>query len=157
MEHYDSIVNEISALTETEFQPASDDDLDALRRLGLPESIIDFYSLHEPSSCAEYQVRLWPIRDMLVENSDMVPGAYTSPHGYIVFATTIYGDTYCFDINQMTNGKPRIVLISHEVVENEINAEQARMVAKPIAANLEAFLEAFIRQDVDQECIYPRI
>jgi hypothetical protein len=101
------------------------------------------------------KVRLWPISDIVVENGGAVPGAYISPHGYVVFASTFCGDAYCFDINIMSDDDPRIVLISHEVVSDEISADQARRLAKPVAINLRDFLEKFISKEIDEECAYP--
>lgn len=100
--------------------------------------------------------RLWPISDMLVENRDAVPGAYVSPHGFVVFGSTFCGDAYCFDINTLVDkdDEPGIVLISHEVISEEISADEARRLAKPVTKNLREFLEQFIREEIDEESIY---
>ncbi|MEX2168466.1 MAG: SMI1/KNR4 family protein [Pirellulales bacterium] len=155
MREYQEIVDRISTRTGTTFGAASPGDLSALRALGVSKPILDFYAAHEPSECAEGQVRLWPITAILQENSDLVPGAYIAPLGYIVFATTFCGDTYCFDHNrQDENGEPRVVLFSHEVVGEDITAEEAFQLAKPISTNLHEFLQQFARDEIDEECIY---
>jgi hypothetical protein len=152
MSSYDELAEKISKLTGTAFRPATHDDLSKLIELHLPQPIIDFYASYAPIRCAEGQVRLWPIADLLVENSSAVPGAFLAPHGYIVFASTYCGDAYCFDIN--ASDEPCIVLISHEVVSEEISAEEARRLAKPIARNLREFLDKFVHREIEEECIY---
>ena len=155
MPDYQKLVDVISAETNTEFRAASKADVAALRALRLPDPVLDFFARHEPSECAEGQVRLWPIADILKENRDLVPGAYVAPLGYVVFSTTFCGDTYCFDVNVVNkDNEPRIVLISHEVVEEDITAEEAKRLAKPVAKNLYEFLEKYTRQELDEECIY---
>jgi len=155
MPKYQKLIDQISAQTGTTFRPASEAHLSALRALPLPNPIVDFFALHEPSDCAEGQVRLWPIAEIIKENRDLVPGAYVAPHGYVVFATTFCGDTYCFDLNEVDEqNEPRVVLISHEVVGEDITADEAIRLAKPVAKNLFEFLERFAREELDEECIY---
>lgn len=155
MPDYQKLVGLIATQTGTEFRAASQAELDAIRALQLPEGVLDFFARYEPSNCAEGQVRLWPIVDILKENRDLVPGAYVAPLGYVVFSTTYCGDTYCFDINVANkDNEPRIVLISHEVVDEDITAEEAKRLAKPVAKNLYEFLEKFTRQELDEECFY---
>ena len=152
---YQKIIIDISTQTDTLFRPATNADLFSLQSLGVPKSIVDFYALHEPSKCAEGQIRLWPIKEILQENRDLVPGAYISPFGYVVFATTFCGDTYCFDLNKIDEQtEPGIVLISHEVVSDDIDAQEAARLAKPVENNLFEFLERFTRDAIDEVCIY---
>jgi hypothetical protein len=155
MPDYKKLVKLIAAQTGTKFRAASQSDLAELRALRLPDSVVDFYARHEPSEIAEGQVRLSTIADMLQENRDLLPGAYVAPLGYVVFATTIGGDAYCFDVNVVSpTSEPRIVLISHEVVGKDITAESAKRLAKPVASNLYEFLEKFERIELDEECLY---
>jgi hypothetical protein len=155
MPDYKKLVKLIATQTGTKFRAASRSDLAELRALRLPDPVIDFYARHEPSQCAEGQVRLWPIADVVRENRDLIPGAYVAPLGYVVFATTFCGDAYCFDVNVVSpQGEPRIVLLSHEVVRKDITAERARGLAKPVARNLYEFLEKFERVELDEDCLY---
>jgi SMI1 / KNR4 family (SUKH-1) len=116
--------------------------------------VLDFFSAYEPSACVEHQVRLWPIEQILEENESYVPGCYASKHGYVVFATTLCGDTYCFDISQGGQTEPRIVLLSHEVIDEDTTAAQISRLAKPVAKSLYEFLDQFVRGEVDEECVY---
>lgn len=152
---YQKLVDLITTQTGTPFRAASKAELAALRTFQLPEEVLDFFARHEPSDCAEGQVRLWPIVHILQENRDFVPGAYVAPLGYVVFSTTYHGDAYCFDVNVVNKeNEPRIVLISHEAVAEDITAEEAKRLAKPVANNLFEFLEKFTLQALDEDCIY---
>ena len=154
MPDYAPLIEQIAEQTAVEFRTASPADLAKLEAIGLPDSIIAFYREFEPSECAQGQVRLWPVEQVLEENEAYVPGAYASKHGYIVFATTLCGDTYCFDITHQEQAEPRIVLLSHEVIHEDTTAAEISRLAKPVAQTLHEFLEQFIRGEVDEECIY---
>ena len=99
-------------------------------------------------------IRLWPIAQIVEYNTGGSAGTYTSPHGYIEFASTFSGDAYCFDTHSLDpSGSPGIVLISHELVSDEITAEELRKLAKPVASNLREFLEKFVEGELDEETI----
>jgi hypothetical protein len=155
MPDYSKLIADIEAHTGGRFRRAESAALDQLRAFKLPDSVVSFFRDYEPTECIEGQVRLWPIAEMLRENRDYVPGADVSPHGFVVFATTICGDTYCFDINATDeNGEPGIVLVSHDDNFEGMPPEQIKTLAKPIARNLAAFLEMFLSDSLDEDCIY---
>jgi SMI1 / KNR4 family (SUKH-1) len=155
METYREIIQRLSAQTGVDFGPASAADVEALAGLGVPESILTFYRSYEPRECAEDQIRLWPIAHIIEENSNFIPGCYTAPHGYIVFATTHTGDAYCFDLKSQTkSGTPSIVLIPHDVIDETTPVERMKHLAKLIAPDLHEFLELFASKQVDEQCIY---
>ena len=124
MPDYEPLIAQITEQSGVEFRAASPFDLSKLEPLGLPQSVLDFYSAYEPSECVEGQVRLWPIEQVLAENEAYVPGCYASKHGYVVFATTLYGDTYCFDLSRGRQTEPRIVLLSREVIQEDTPAAE---------------------------------
>ncbi|MBN1916887.1 MAG: SMI1/KNR4 family protein [Verrucomicrobia bacterium] len=155
MSEYADVLNRIAASTGAIFRPAAETDLESLRSLHVPPAIIDFYAKHEPEHWVDGQVRLWTIGRIMEENRDMVPGCYLVAHGYVVFASTIYGDPYCFDTHYLDAlGVPRIVLISHEFIGEDVTAEQAARYAKPVAADLHERLERFAAGNLDDECLY---
>lgn len=155
MRDYTALVDAIEKHTGGQFRNAEPTAIDQLRGLGLPEPVVAFFAKHEPAKCIEGQVRLWPISEIVRENRDFVPGCNTSQHGYVVFATTICGDTYCFDVNDTDeNGEPRIVIISHEEDFEQMPAEQMRQLAKPVASSLTVFLQTFLRDELDEDCLY---
>ena len=154
MTDYESLVMRIAKQTGTAFRPAEPMDLAKLAELKLPASIIDFYRTFEPERYVEGPVRLWPIQELLRENTDYVPGCYTVLHGYVVFASTTGGDPYCFDTTKGANAEPRIVLFSHEMIEENTPATEIARLGKPVARNLYEFLQQFADNKVDQECRY---
>lgn len=155
MDKYESLVTEIAGQTGTDFGPASPEGLAKLRELNFPEAAIRFYAKHAPSDCAEGQVRLWPIDDIVVENTGGVPGICVHPYGYTVFASTMCGDAYCFNANKIgAEGEPEIILVSHEAVGEDSTADEVNRVVKPVARSLAAFLEQFVKGELDEECIY---
>jgi hypothetical protein len=155
MDKYEQVVRRIAKQTGTPFRPASAASLQQLRDLTFPESLVAFYARHEPADCAEGVVRIWSIPDIVIENSQGVPGICVTPHGYRVFASTLGGDAYCFNLNRMSaEGDPEIVLISHEAVGEASKADEVHRVAKPIARNLLEFLAQFEKGKVDQETIF---
>ncbi len=153
MPNYDSLIEQIAGQTGVVFRAASPFELSKLEDLGLPQSVVDFYGLFEPSECAGEDVRLWPIEHILEENEALIPGCYVSKHGYIVISTTLYGDAYCFDLTQRGQPEPPIVLISHEVVSKKTSASELARLAKPVARNLYEFLQQFNRGEIDDDYI----
>ena len=96
-----NLINKIAQESDVIFRSAEPGDIETLSSLNLPPSVIDFYKRFEPQDCAEIDgVRLWPIKEMLRENTDFVPGADIHKYGYIVFATTDFGDAYCLDTDE---------------------------------------------------------
>lgn len=155
MSKYQQLINAIASQTSTPFRRASAEELSLLSSLGLPPSIMEFYSNHTPTTFVDGRVRLWTIPEILEENTRYVPGAYVAPFGYKVFGSTECGDAYCFDINQIdSRGEPTIVLISHEVISDDTTAEKVIRLAKPVATDLHDFLSKYTRGEVDDECIY---
>src|SRR5689334_19131946 len=131
MPNYEALIAQIADQTGGSFRPASPFELSKLEALGLPQSVIDFYATFEPAERVGEEFRLWPIEHILEENEALVPGCYASKLGYIVFATTLYGDTYCFDLTCRGKSEPPIVLISHEVVSEDTPAAELARLAKP--------------------------
>jgi len=145
--------------TEIDFLPAAPEALAQLESLKVPKEAIAFYREAEPVSCAEInRVRLWPIKHVVEENTNYVPGCYIREHGYVVFSTTLFGDTFCFDLNSTSpaTGTP-VVLIAHDWFWEEITPEQIAQLKKPIAVNFEAFLQAFLADTIDIDPNYYRM
>jgi hypothetical protein len=152
-----NLYREIAEKSRVELRPASESQLRQLIELGVPKEAILFYREAEPARCAEIaKTRLWPIKNVIEENTDYVPGCYVRPHGYVVFSTTIYGDTYCFDLNSAnsTTSAP-IVLLSHEIFDETTTKGEVSKVAKKIAPDLAAFLHLFAEGELDMIPDYP--
>jgi hypothetical protein len=152
-----SLLDEIKEKSKAEFQPAASAALEQLRSIGVPEDALAFYRDSEPAKCAEIDdIRLWPIVDVLGENKDFVPGCFIQPHGYVVFATTIFGDAFCFDTNTATSkATAPVVLIAHDLNWDEIKREDIVTLAKPTAVSFEGFLRAYVSETLDIQPNYP--
>lgn len=157
MDRYQSVIAEISIQTGVIFRGSGYFELRKLKSLGLPKAIIAFFRKYQPTQCVEGQVRLWPIAEIVAENREFVPGYYVSKLGYVVFATSLYGDVYCFDLTTKSTDEPPVVLISHDEIYEETSTSEVAALAKPIAKDLLSFLQAFVRQEVDTECLYSEI
>jgi hypothetical protein len=140
-----------------EFRPAASAALEQLRAIGAPEDALEFYRDSAPTKCSEIDdIRLWPIVDVLEENKDYVPGCFIQPHGYVVFATTIFGDVFCFDTNATPSRVTApIVLIAHDLNWDEMKREDIAKLTKPISAGFGEFLQKFVSETLDIDPLYP--
>ena len=145
---YQALVFKISVSMGASFRPASIDALESLRRLGIPESVLTFYRHYEPVQPVQGQVRLWPIRDIVHENTKLIPGASLCPHGLVVFASTHGGDAYCFHV--VGKREPSIWLFSHAVDFESMSREQVLRFGKQVASNLKEFLQLFAARQLDE-------
>ncbi len=138
-----------------ELRPASAEDLKRAHAAGFPDELIDFYRQWEPETCVELKQRIWSIEGALVENRDAVPGCALSPHGFIVFASTIFGDSYCIDTNVTTaDGHHPVVLFSHEMIEEDMPLSAILPFRKGVAASLGDFLVRFTNETLGEEPSY---
>jgi len=142
----------ISNRSGVELRPAELPDLNRLRALGVPDEVFEFYSKFEPAECAEIaHVRLWPIKQVLEENENYVPGCDLRPLGFIVLATNDCGDAYCIDMKEL--GLP-LAIMSHEVAFSDLPPTQVRAeFRKVVAANFQEFLERFAAGTLDRSAI----
>ena len=141
MKDYGNFIKILSAATGIQFQRASEDDISRLTCLGIPSEVLKYYVRYVPANTVEYRIRLWSVDELIEENTELLPGCCTSKYGYIVFASTLNGDAYCFDLNKCdSDNDPQIVLISHETIfEDTVRIEIAQC-AIPVAQNLWEFL-----------------
>lgn len=146
MADWTNLAREISQKSEIVLLPAAPELLAASRQLGIPDDAIAFFSEFEPAQCAEIEdVRLWPLQEVLAENKDYVPGCYIVQHGYIVFATTLFGDAFCFDTKTAHGQEVPIVLIAHDGYGwDAVTAEEIARLKKPIAADFRGFLQNYV-------------
>lgn len=152
-EPYSEIVSPIARGEGITLRPASSDSLNALREMDFPPDAIRFYSSHEPADGLEGPagVRLWPIRDLIVENKEGVPGICVYPYRYRVFASTSGGDAYCFDLNGAANGEAsRIVLFWVDDVGEDSSVREVHAAARPVAKDLAEFLRKFADGTLNQ-------
>ena len=153
-----SLLDQIREKSKIAFRPADHDVLQKVASLGLPRDALSFYADSAPSRTAQIaDVRLCPLTDIWSENTDYVPGYYARLCGYVVFATTICGDAYCFDthVAAFPSTAP-IVLIAHDLEPEDdvMKREDLTKLAKPIAPLFHEFLQAFVSETLDTKPLY---
>jgi hypothetical protein len=154
----DAIRDLIARLKEQGFpapRPASVEDLKRAQIAGFPDELLDFYRQCEPEGCIELKQRIWSIGGAIIENTGAVPGCALSPHGYIVFASNICGDSYCIDTNVITSdGHHPVVLFSHEMVQEDASLSDIEPLRLEVASSLRDFLQKFTNGTLNEEPSY---
>jgi hypothetical protein len=146
------LVMDITAQTGVAFHRASSEDLALLKKLGAPEEVLDFFAYHEPIDCAEISgARLWPIAELIHENSDYVPGADLHPRGFLVIATNECGDSFCIDLSVQEKQFRPVLIMSHELSWEEMSDEEVRALRKEVAESFIEFLEFFAAGRLEKE------
>jgi hypothetical protein len=155
--NYATLAAEISRRSGTELRPPVADDLQKLTDFGAPKSLLDFYRQHEPRLEAEIgQVRLQNIFGIIQENTMYVPGADLYGYGLFAFATTIYGDAYCLDLNtDAGKDDPPVVIMTHEEPFEGLDHAIIMSARKRVAESLYDFLKRFLAESLDMEPDYP--
>lgn len=128
------------------FRPANASEIAQLEHLRLPDSVLEFYRHHSPckiiQSKTEEPIRLYPASGITEENRDYIPGCQIWAQGFVVFATTVYDDAYCFDLNANPSNPP-VLLIGHEMSYEGCSVDEIRKEGVHAADNLRQFLERF--------------
>jgi hypothetical protein len=122
---------------------------------GFPADLIEFYRECNPDDCIELKQRIWSIDNPLVEDQGAVPGCYLFPHGFIVFASNLGGDSYCIDTNVRTdeNCHP-VVLFSHEMIEEDTPVSGIQSLRLEVASSLQEFLVKFANEELVEDPLY---
>jgi|SRR5579862_1766048 len=139
--------------------PASAEHIKRAKEAGFPQDLIEFYAGHEPDPdkiCVQLGQRIWCIASALVENKDAVPGLGVSPHGYIVFASTMCGDAYCIDTNvRAPDGRHPVVLFPHDSIDEYTDLPYIEASRIEVASSLDDFLFKFVAGTLIEEPHYP--
>jgi hypothetical protein len=154
---YTVAAKQIASLSGTDLRPAEPEALAVLTELGVPQALLRFYGEFEPQAEAEIgKVRLLPVVDVVVENTEAVPGADLRPHGFVTFATTIYGDAYCFDTGLET-ARPDapVVIMTHEVIFEDLDHDTIMGARKIVATGFDDWLAQFVAGGLETEPNYP--
>ena len=137
------LAKEIENRTGVALHPASQKDIAQMKALGAPLDVIDFLQRFEPSIGVEIsEARLWPIADLVRENTVLVPGAYLNPRGL------------CVDLTGSPNNSHPIVIMSHELSWEEMSDSQLRNLTKAVAESFEKHLELFVTGQLDLELLF---
>jgi hypothetical protein len=145
MQSLDELVRQVSDLTQTEFAPAEKADLDVLKRMGAPETILAFYKRYEPCEVAECGCSISPVQaieDMIDEGG---PATAASKAGLIPFGTEMDGDALCFDPARLDGeGWPAVVRVSHETVYEDSGRDAVIAGTTPYCSSLPALLQKML-------------
>jgi len=147
----DDIFSEIASNFDCYFSTAPRKCLKKLKKIGLPEVLINFYSTKQPVNCKVKGICIHDANRVISENTELCPGWVSAQYGYFVFASNEYGDAFCFDVNKTDNSKnPRIVFISHETVCDESTEDDVHELIVPVAQNLNDFLVKLCKGEIEE-------
>ena len=133
---------------------ASTKELERAEELAFPNELVEMYRQLNPADCIELKQRIWSIENAVIENTQAVPGCALSPHGFIVFASTLGGDAYCVDTNIITSaGHHPVALFSHEMIGEDDGMEKISSLRVEVADSLEDFLAQFVSGDLSEEAL----
>lgn len=141
----DRLKRELKRQGQPEPTPADAAGLARAARAGFPAELLDFYTRCVPDPCIQLHQRIWSIDSALIENEGAVPGCALSPHGFVVFVSTLCGDAYCIDTTSTNaQGRHPIVLFSHEMIDEDATPDRIRAARVQVAGSFDEFLEHFI-------------
>ena len=123
--------------------PADEAAIAKLEGLGLPESVLAFYRNYSPLETIkiyhpEEDIYFYPAFKIPSESSRFLAACEISPEGFIVFATSICGDAYCFDLNADALDPP-VRLIGHEIMYEGSSVDDIREMSVSAADNFHQF------------------
>jgi hypothetical protein len=104
---------------------------------------VRFFSLAEPDRMIEIAgIRLVPIAQIKDYNTHQVPGIASSRFGYFVFASTVGGDAYCLNLNELDEeGQPSVYLVNHDRVHQDASLEEVKANSVLIVNSFREFLQ----------------
>ena len=135
------------------FRPAQESDLEILKRFSLPEEIVIFYKDSEPHDCIEIgQARLWNIKSIIDENENYTPGYIISKMKFVVFSSTLTGDSFCFDLNSKNDlGDVPIIIASHDEIDESLSESEIREKMIVVSNSFADFLSKFAKADLPKD------
>ncbi len=140
-DEYDAVVEQLAQMG-YRFGPAAEQDLHRLESLRLPEFVTKFYRRYEPVRVQRtLPLILHSIEDIVVENFHASPGIEVCRFGYVVFASSPFGEGYCFDLN--TGEVPQVVQFDSS--DSFVSLAEAQKGAVYIAGSLLEFLADTVR------------
>jgi hypothetical protein len=137
------IADSIASILKEGLKKQTEDDTKKIESLKLPNYFIEFIKMIEPESRVFVgEVRILPIQEIIEENEDYVPGADVYPLGFTVFASSITGDAYCFNMNEVNKfGEHDIYFVDHDEDFNEATSDSIKQITKFISSSFEEFIQ----------------
>ena len=133
-----------------QLRQASSESLAWLRSMRIPESVVAFYAVAEPSRWVDIEgLEIGPVAGLKSDNTQAVPGIAASRYGYVVIAKTISGDAYCLDVNQAdSTGQTPVYLVNHEKVGETATRSDVEAWSRLVTPSFQEFLTRFIEGDL---------
>ena len=140
----------LSESQDIQLRPASDASIQWLRAMRVPESVVTFFAVAEPSRWIDIEgVEIGPIAGLKDANTQAVPGIATSQHGYVVIAKCISGDVYCLESNQEAQIEQiPIYIVNHEKIGETASKEEVEAAVRLVVTGFHEFLSKFIARDL---------
>jgi hypothetical protein len=147
------ITDDIASILKEDFKKPSVEDIKKLESIKLPNYFIEFIKIIEPQSRVFLgDVRLLPIQEIIEENEDYVPGADVYPSGFTVFASSISGDAYCFNMNEINKlGEHDIYFVDHDEDFSEATPDSIKQITEFISSSFEEFILFEIEKSRNEE------
>ena len=132
-----------------------EEDLQELKGMRVPDRVLDFYRTCAPQwlPVLNGNIHLSALSAIRDENASGPPGMYLIKLGVVAFGGTTGGHSICMDLNRLTNGEPRVVLVDYtfcsfdeyrreiictNMVPDKVDAEY-RAAGKPFTLTYELF------------------
>ena len=102
--------------------PIPNEDLEKLikfipDKFNLPKELIDVYKKCYPIEKIEVtDFIFYPVEEIIIENTDAIPGSNIFPYGLFTFSSTLDGDAICIDLNDPNYA---VYQCSHSLLEDE--------------------------------------
>ena len=153
---YDDIAGRLATACECDIDdilgPAEETDLDTLAKLGVPDSVVEFYREYAPLDTIDLgDNRLWTIPHMMEENQNYPPGAEVHELGYVVIAGNRKGDVFCLDLGESRGEDPPVVIkLRHGLKTESHDRAQIEGQAHAVADTFDDFLDLFAKEEIPE-------
>ncbi len=131
-----SVIQELYTSIKDKTAVYEERELDLLEKLQIPESIIEFYTIYSEKLYFNLYGDIWflPIEELVIENTVRAPGAFTVKYGVVTIGVTTGGNAIAIDLNKITDGQPRVLLVDHSIINSkEVFCPGIELRTKPLS------------------------
>lgn len=131
---------------EIQLQPASDDSVQWLRSKGIPEPIVSFFVVAEPSQWIYIKgVEIGPVDGLKEVNTNAIPGIVVNRFGYVVIAKCISGDVYCVKTHRVSSdGQLPMYIVKHDRIWDAASEQEVEAWVRQVVGTFDEFLSRFV-------------
>lgn len=146
LDRYVNAIARLAAANGVEHRPATALELSQLSALGFDTNVLWLFESAVLSEMVDVGVRVHSPDDIILENTDCVPGADIRAAGlpFPVIGSTFMGDVLVLDYHSPRgpDGSPPVRLVIHDAGCDEMTAEEVVAQTEHVASSLIEFLEA---------------